>query len=203
MLGIMPDNSFEEFTKMKFIGIAFNLLVLSRILYLKRKVKAFLNGLCPKGAMTCLGGFRRNLITFNATFLWIVWWNCVLLFCCISVDYGRSFLSAKTQFWIWNISETLGCEGAHFIFPFLLQLPSQGSAPLGRVDFYVRDPDMEPRRPPILTGLSPPPHYLSPPYHGLSPPPHGFSPPHHGFSPPSQLGVQGKKGSRFIYVRSK
>ena len=31
MLGIMPDNSFEEFTKMKFIGIAFNLLVLFRI----------------------------------------------------------------------------------------------------------------------------------------------------------------------------
>ena len=157
------------------------------------------------------------MITFNGTFLWIVWWNCVLLFCCISVDYGRSFLSVKTQFWIWNTSETLGCEGAHFIFPFLLQLPSQGSEPLGRVDFYVRDPVMEPKRPPILTGLSPPPHYISPPYHGLSPPPHGsspphpgfsqppdgFSPPHHGFSPPSQIGLQGRRRSRFIYVRSK
>ena len=175
MLGNMTDNSFEEHSKLKFIGVAFNVLVVIRIIFLKVKVKTFVHGFCPKGKMSCLGNFRRNVITFNFSFWWMVWWIWVLMFCCISVDYCRSFLSVKAQFWMWNISEIIGCEGAHFVLPFLLKMPNQGTDPSGTIDFYVRKPVLEPRRPSDVFGCSPIP----------------------------KLSLQDGGRSRFIYVRSR
>ena len=72
-----------------------------------------------------------------------------MTFCCISIDYGDGYLSAKTQFWIWNLSGFIGYEGLHLFLPFLLEVPSQGKVLPSNQEFYVRKPVLEPRIPKI------------------------------------------------------
>ena len=150
MLGNIPDFSPGEQGKKKAIGMALALLLLSRLIYQKRQIKCYINGLCPNGRMSSIGVYRRNVINLNATFWWLISWCCAFLFCCISVDYGHNILSVRTQFWIWNISEFIGHEGLHLVLPFLLDFPSQGSPKSNNINFYLRKQPLEPRRPNII-----------------------------------------------------
>ena len=105
MLGIMPEDSFEEHFKVKLIASTLSLLTFLGMTSTRRKIYNFMAGMCPKGKMACLGRFMRNVISLKDTYWCLVWWLCVIGLGGISDYYGRSFLSLKTQFWMWNISE--------------------------------------------------------------------------------------------------
>ena len=62
LLGNMPDDSFEEHLKFRLIGIALLLLIVHRIIYIKRKVKNLITGMCPKGKMACFGGLFGGVL---------------------------------------------------------------------------------------------------------------------------------------------
>ena len=199
MLGNMPGDFFEEHFKVKLIAVALLVLTFYGMTSIRRKINSFVAGMCPKGKMACLGRFKRNVISLKVTYWWLVWWIVVFGFGGVSDNYGRSFLSLKSQFWIWNISEIIGCEGAHFIFPFLLKLPDQENEPLFNTGFYVRKPSLEPRRPRALSGFSfettPDPAPEPVPAAAPVPAPAAAS---SRFSPAPEERV---RGGRFIYVR--
>ena len=141
----MSNHSVIIQSKKKFGAYAFIALGFFCFVYFKFKVKHLISGLCPNGRMSCLGKFKRNVINLNQTFWWFMWWCFFMTFCCISIDYGDGYLSAKTQFWIWNISGFIGYEGMHLFIPFLLDVPSQGEILTENPEFYVRKPVLEPR----------------------------------------------------------
>ena len=87
----------------------------------------------------------------SQTYWWLIFCCFAMSFCCLSVDYGQQFLSPEAQFWIWNIFESITYEGIHFILPYFLDIPGQGSCDSDDLDFYVRKPALEPRRPKMST----------------------------------------------------
>ena len=145
LLGDMPTQSVQIHFKKKAMTYAFIGIALFCLVQFKLKVKRFISGLCPNARMSCLGNFKRNVINLNQTFWWFIWWCFAMTFCCISVDYGDGYLSAKTQFWIWNLSGFIGYEGMHLFLPFLLDIQSQGTVSTPNPKFYVRKPVLEPR----------------------------------------------------------
>ena len=146
LLGNLEDHSSKIHSKNKGIAVTFGAIILIRLVLDRLKLKRFIFRLCPNGRMSCMGKFRRNVIDLNQTYWGIVWHVVAGLMCCVSVDYGQGFLSVKTQFWIWNLSEFISYEGAHFILPFLLKIPDQGVCQSSEADFYVRKPVLVPRR---------------------------------------------------------
>ena len=145
LLGNIPDYSVEvQYTK-KAITYALIASAFIRLVYFKFKVKRFITGLCPNGKMSCLGNFKRNVISLNQTFWWFMWWCFSSTLCCISPDYGKDYFSDKTQFCIWNLSGFIGYEGLLLCLPFLLDIPSQGTVSETNAEFYVRKPVLEPR----------------------------------------------------------
>ena len=147
LLGNMPEHSNEVHSKKMAIVYAFLGIAFFRLLQFKFKVKRYIIGLCPYGRMACLGKFRRNVINLNQTFWWSLWWCFASTLCCISVDYGQGYISAKTQFWIWNISGFIGYEGPLLLLPFFLDVPGQSKVLSLNTEFYVRKPTLEPRIP--------------------------------------------------------
>ena len=146
LLGEMTKFSSKKQTTRKAVGTALVMLLFSRVIYQKYQVSRYMRRLCPNGRMSCVGNFRRNLIDINMTFGWLLWWCFSSLICCISVDYGTNILSVQTQFYIWNTTEFVCYEGFHIALPFLLCLPSQGVERSNNAEFYVREPDYQPRR---------------------------------------------------------
>ena len=151
LLGNVPYHSAQMQFKKKSIAFTFIALSLFRLVQFKFKVKRFITGLCPNGRMSCVGYFKRNVISLNQCFWWFLWWLFFMTFCCISVDYGDGYLSAKTQFWIWNLSGFIGYEGLHLFLPLLLDVPGQGKDNRSNQGFYVRKPMLEPRKPMMPT----------------------------------------------------
>ena len=145
LLGNVPKQSVQTHFKKKAIVYSFIGIGIFYLLYFKLKVKRFISGLCPNGRMSCMGNFKRNVISLNQTFWWFMWWCFAITFCCISVDYGDGYLSAKTQFWIWNLSGFIGYEGMQLCLPFLVDVQSQGKVSTANPEFYVRQPILEPR----------------------------------------------------------
>ena len=107
---------------------------------------------CPLGKMSCIGRFRRNVLTLKQTVV-------LLLVFCLS-DIADVFLqtlfswyqeqwSRETLFWIWNTRGFVTIEGLNILIPFALSVPSEGdSQNSSSTDFYVRKPALlEPRRP--------------------------------------------------------
>ena len=147
LLGNMPEHASELHFKNMVTVYAFLGCVFFRLLQFKLKVKRFILGLCPYGKMACLGNFKRNVINLNQTFWWSLWWCLASTLCCISVDYGQGYISAKTQFWIWNISGFVLYEGTLLFLPFFLDVPGQSKVLSPYTEFYVRKPSLEPRIP--------------------------------------------------------
>ena len=116
------------------------------------QVRRFICSYCPLGKMSCIGRYRRNVLTLKQTMAWVLLW-------CLSgvADIGLETIfirykeewSRDTLFWIWNIKGFLANEGFHMLIPLALSIPSEhASDNLDNVDFYVRKPlVLIPRRP--------------------------------------------------------
>ena len=105
---------------------------------------------CPLGRRSCIGLYRRNVLSLKQTLAWVLLW-------CLSgiVDIGLQVVfifykeewTSETIFWIWNIKGAASNELFHMLIPFALSVPTdEGSEDSS--DFYVQKPSvLVPRRP--------------------------------------------------------
>ena len=117
--------------------------------YLNWKVKKFMEKHCPRNRMSCIGLFKRNVLTFKQT-------SSLFHICCFSslVAAGLQILfilendafSRTSRFWIWNIKELIFNDGWFFAF-CLIEVPSYTVGEERSQCFYVTKPAaLEPRR---------------------------------------------------------
>ena len=120
------------------------------VLYWSSLVSAFLASFCPKGSLTCIGVYRRNLLTFRNTVSWFVAWRGVVWFSnttlALTLSSGQTYVPRNGVFWIWNVIDIF-CLDVISLTPLFLEIPSKNV--LKRIThFYVRMPDtLMPRRP--------------------------------------------------------
>ena len=107
---------------------------------------------CPLGRMSCIGRYRRNVLTLKQTMAWVVLWclSGIADIClqALFIRYQEQW-SSETLFWIWNVKGFVANEGFHIFIPFALSVPTdQGSKSSSSTSFYVRKPSvLVPRRP--------------------------------------------------------
>ena len=105
--------------------------------------------------MSCIGVYKRNVISLQTTIHWLMFWNVGVLldyaFYTLLTAQGEYF-SPQTAFWIWNVKDFLLNEGLHFALPALLEVPDRlDREKMGKNKFYVRKPGiLEPRRAEVL-----------------------------------------------------
>ena len=145
----IEDDEFER-KKMRMVSLMFPLILALTALFLTWKVKFFLSGHCPEGRRSCIGVFKRNVISYNATLAWLM---CYISFAILDVFLYegmilyKSHLSPTSIFWIWN-SKGLVAEALNLVLPFFLEIPKDCNGPAKKGDFYVKKPlVLEPRRP--------------------------------------------------------
>ena len=105
---------------------------------------------CPLGRQSCIGRYRRNVLTLKQTVAWVLLW-CLSGILDISLQavfiFYKEEWSSGTIFWIWNIKGAASNELFHILIPFALSVPTdEGSE--NSSDFYVQKPSvLLPRRP--------------------------------------------------------
>ena len=116
---------------------------------LSLQVNRLLARLCPSRKMSCIGFYRRNMLTFTETKL-LIYWFCLNSF--IAVLLQNSFklegleISKIARFWVWNIKAVLFNEGIFIGLPFFLLDPID--TVFKKRNFYMRLPStLDPRRP--------------------------------------------------------
>ena len=141
----------SESYKLNMFRLFFPLLQIFIIFYFRFKVKSFMKELCPRKQMSCIGVYKRNVISLQTTMHWLMFWTVAMLLeytlCTLLTVHGDVF-SPQTAFWIWNVKCFLLNEGLHFVLPALLEVPDRlERKKMGRNTFYVRKPGiLEPRR---------------------------------------------------------
>ena len=108
---------------------------------------------CPLGRMSCIGRYRRNVLTLKQTMAWVVLW-CLsgIADICLQALFIRyqDQWSRETLFWVWNVKGFVANEGFHILIPFALTVPPDGggSENSSSTGFYVHKPSiLVPRRP--------------------------------------------------------
>ena len=116
-----------------------------------------MKGFCPRKRMSCIGVYKRNVISLQTTIHWLMFWTLAVLveyvLCTLLTVHGDVF-SPQTAFWIWNVKDFLLNDGLHFVLPALLEVPERlDRKKMGRNTFYVRKPGiLEPRRDEVKRG---------------------------------------------------
>ena len=108
-----------------------------------------MSGFCPRNIRGCIGVYKRNVITWKSTILWLLLWVGITFF---DVAYKIIFInvskwSAKTLFWVWNIPVITVVEGFHLILPLFIDVPEESERTKVKKMFYVTRRSLEPRRP--------------------------------------------------------
>ena len=113
-----------------------------------------MRGHCPKGKLSCIGVYRRNVITLKET-------SRLIFILCFSSFIDSviqavfpnldKILDGKVLFWIWNIKGISFNEGLFLTLPLLLEIPIESEPTKGKPYFYVSAPDLLLPRPPNLS----------------------------------------------------
>ena len=136
----------------KLVYISFMSLDIFNLFYFNSRVNRFLKGFCPNSRMSCIGLYKRNVISLSQTvyltFLGVVF-IILRMASVLFIQENTLELSKKANFWVWNINEIFSCEGFYFFcFPFMLNVEGlRTQAPQRPNMFYVRKPTIQPRRP--------------------------------------------------------
>ena len=136
----------------KLVYISFMSLDIFNLFYFNSRVNRFLKGFCPNGRMSCIGLYKRNVISLSQTvyltFLGVVF-IILRMASVLFIQENTLELSKKANFWVWNINEIFSCEGFYFFcFPFMLNVEgSKTQSPQRPTMFHVRKPTIKPRRP--------------------------------------------------------
>ena len=142
----------SETYKLNMFRLFFPLLNISIIIYLRSRVKRFMSGLCPRKQMSCIGVYKRNVISLQTTISWLIIWDISSF-----LEFGLENLMAvqghslprQVVFWIWNAKGFVFNEGLHFLLPSLLEVPNDSFDERKKTEnaFYARKPgSLEPRR---------------------------------------------------------
>jgi hypothetical protein len=134
-----------ETEKTNMMSIVFPALVVFFFTWQRFSCKRFLAGLCPRGRMSCVGKYKRNVLTLDDTYFFLI----ANSFCRIGGTFlglYASRLSPVAHFWVWNSTATLWTEGFYLMLPFFLTAPESCSETVVFAHFYVRKPSLEPRR---------------------------------------------------------
>ena len=123
--------------------------------YLEWKVKKFTKGICPKGSMSCIGKYKRNLVTMKETKTLFCLSQTVLLLqmaFLVSLPKLEKYLTAKDIFWIYNSIYLIGfvielIYHRQVIIPTFEVLSSMSMKPNKKRFFSTKLPTvLEPRR---------------------------------------------------------
>ena len=68
-----------ESYKLNMFRLFFPLLNIFTVIYLRFRVKRFMSELCPRKQMSCIGVYKRNVISLQTTIRWLMFWNIVVL----------------------------------------------------------------------------------------------------------------------------
>ena len=160
LIGLAMEQNQEtaKFTIMQFMD---PLLVAIANSYACWRVRRFLRGHCPRGRMSCIGDYRRNVITLKETsnLLHILCFSALIdsVMMAVFPDLDK-ILEGKVLFWIWNIKGILFNEGLFLTIPLFLDIPLETEVTEGKTVFYVSAPSLPliPRQPtrPTLTSYS-------------------------------------------------
>ena len=142
----------SESYKLNMFRLFFPLLNIFIIIYLRFRVKRFMSELCPRKQMSCIGVYKRNVISLQMTICWLIIWDISSF-----LDFGLQnlmevqahSLSREVVFWIWNVKGFVFNEGLHFALPSILEVPNSFDKRMkkGKHAFYARTPgSLEPRR---------------------------------------------------------
>ena len=134
------------------IEIAYVILSIALTLYFNWRIRRFLKGFCPKGTMSCIKKYRRNILSLNDCFKLLLSSKLLISFemGCTSQTLTKR-LPTQTLFWVYNFVST-----TFFIINVLMlrQLVSVSKRPFSSnivcaiKEFYVTLPpaELEPRR---------------------------------------------------------
>ena len=145
---LMEENRNEFFytesKKTNMVNQAFILLIIIYTTWIGFSTKRFISGLCPRGRMWCMGRYRRNVLTLEGTYLFLIANMFYRVVSAIATHYATQ-LSPAVHFWTWNINAGLWGELSYLLLPWLLKLPPPSRNPIPASQFYVRKPALQPR----------------------------------------------------------
>ena len=105
---------------------------------------------CPLGSRSCIGRYRRNVLTLKQTKAWVLLWclSGIVDICLQTVFiFYKEEWTSETIFWIWNIKGAALNEVFHILIPFALSVPTDEGLE-NSSDFFVQKPSiLVPRRP--------------------------------------------------------
>ena len=129
--------------RFRIIGPAFRFGQFFVMSYLYRMLNKFLEGLCPEKKMSCIGKYKRNVISLKETF----WLSQIIMTSGISDDilqvvftYLEVYFSKESIFVIWNITNFISKEGLFLIFPIIISTPNKDVKNYKATSFYLRSP---------------------------------------------------------------
>ena len=140
----------KEIFKLELIRVTFMMLELFYDVFLYILTKRFLTGHCPKGSFACIGKYKRNLISKEATqyILFYMLLSAILnVFSSILFINFEDNFSVKSVFFIWNMKFVMFNDFFFLLLPLLIKKPNLTQHIAGNVNFYVTYPGkLEPRR---------------------------------------------------------
>ena len=115
--------------------------------YMAWQVKRFLRGHCPDQKMSCIGKYQRNVINFQQTTYWMLFWQVSLLLDIPLQNFleENQTLSKQAKFFIWNAKGVFLNE-CFICIQLAIKVPDTKTKLVQHGKFYVRNPTLEPRR---------------------------------------------------------
>ena len=145
--------------RFEFQQIGLPVLELLWIFWFKWRVARFMRDLCPRNKRSCIGVYRRNVITFNQTFNFMLFWCFYSSFDFLlqsNLWKLDGIYSRTTLFWIWNAKGFIFTDLLQFFLPFTLYIPSKEKRATKTPTFFVTYPStIKPRRPRLSTFCKP------------------------------------------------
>ena len=145
------DSQYQEKTeKVVLISLAFCGIMLFVVRYMTWRVNRFIRGVCPRRKMSCIGAYRRNILTFQQTSTWFqawVFWTTMDNLIFVYVQKYETDFSKENLLWFLFIHNFVFVQVVHSMIPLILSIPSDGNENGKRIQFYVREQSLlEPRR---------------------------------------------------------
>ena len=138
----LKDMDNYKFELMQFNGFFVTMCLFK---YASYKVSRFVKGCCPRKKMSCIGVYKRNIMTFFETSIWLdimyVFHYINPIFMAFIKVQGHS-LTNESIFWAWNLRGIGGTFCLYFVLPFCITFPGECKLPETHPIFYVRKPEV-------------------------------------------------------------
>ena len=151
----------QQAVKGRIVSLIYPFLAQIVNFYLTKKVRTYINGICPNKKMSCIGNYRRNLLFFETYSRWIALWLFIAvleaLIRILALKKPEIF-SAEIVFMLLFGHSFLCISVLHgIVFPLVMTLPPEETEIKTKCQFYMtRAGELHPRRPEEDTISGPP-----------------------------------------------